>query len=37
MLGQVPLHTLRANIDYALGEAHTILGRVGVKVWVYTG
>jgi small subunit ribosomal protein S3 len=37
MLGQVPLHTLRANIDYALGEAHTIMGRVGVKVWVYTG
>jgi ribosomal protein S3 len=33
----VPLHTLRANIDYALGEAHTIMGRVGVKVWVYTG
>ena len=37
MLGQVPLHTLRANIDYALAEAHTIMGRVGVKVWVYTG
>ena len=37
MLGQVPLHTLRADIDYALSEAHTIMGRVGVKVWVYTG
>ncbi len=37
MLGQVPLHTLRANIDYALAEAHTSMGRVGVKVWVYTG
>ena len=37
MLGQVPLHTLRANIDYSLAEAHTIMGRVGVKVWVYTG
>lgn len=37
MLGQVPLHTLRADIDYALAEAHTIMGRVGVKVWVYTG
>ena len=37
MLGRVPLHTLRANIDYALAEAHTIMGRVGVKVWVYTG
>ena len=37
MMGQVPLHTLRADIDYALAEAHTIMGRVGVKVWVYTG
>lgn len=37
MLGQVPLHTLRADIDYSLAEAHTIMGRVGVKVWVYTG
>ncbi len=37
MLGQVPLHTLRADIDYALAEAHTVMGRVGVKVWVYTG
>jgi small subunit ribosomal protein S3 len=37
MLGQVPLHTLRADIDYSLAEAHTIMGRVGVKVWVYKG
>ena len=37
MLGQVPLHTLRADIDYALAEAHTIMGRVGVKVWIYSG
>ena len=37
MMGQVPLHTLRADIDYALAEAHTIMGRVGVKVWVYHG
>ena len=37
MMGQVPLHTLRADIDYALGEAHTAMGRVGVKVWIYHG
>ncbi|PKB78465.1 MAG: 30S ribosomal protein S3 [SAR202 cluster bacterium Io17-Chloro-G9] len=37
MLGQVPLHTLRADIDYALAEAHTAMGRVGCKVWVYRG
>jgi len=37
MLGRVPLHTLRANIDFAVGDAHTIMGRVGVKVWIYTG
>lgn len=35
--GRVPLHTLRADIDYALAEAHTTLGRTGVKVWVYKG
>jgi len=35
--GRVPLHTLRADIDYAQGEAHTTLGRVGVKVWIYKG
>ena len=37
MLGQVPLHTLRADIDYSLAEAHTAMGRVGCKVWVYNG
>ncbi len=37
MMGQVPLHTLRADIDYALAEAHTAMGRIGIKVWVYKG
>jgi small subunit ribosomal protein S3 len=31
------LHTLRADIDYALAEAHTSMGRVGIKVWIYKG
>ncbi len=35
--GQVPLQTLRANIDYALDEAHTTYGHIGVKVWIYKG
>ena len=35
--GRVPLHTLRADIDYALAEALTGFGRIGVKVWVYRG
>ncbi|MBI4307758.1 MAG: 30S ribosomal protein S3 [Chloroflexi bacterium] len=35
--GQVPLHTLRANIDFNIAEAHTTLGRIGVKVWIYLG
>jgi small subunit ribosomal protein S3 len=35
--GRVPLHTLRANIDYGFAEAHTTFGRIGVKVWVYRG
>jgi small subunit ribosomal protein S3 len=35
--GQVPLHTLRADIDYGFAEAHTTLGRIGVKVWIYKG
>ena len=35
--GRVPLHTLRANIDYGLHEAHTTFGRIGVKVWIYKG
>jgi len=35
--GKIPLHTLRADIDYALAEAHTIYGIIGVKVWIYKG
>ncbi|MGO3892502.1 MAG: 30S ribosomal protein S3 [Paenalcaligenes sp.] len=35
--GRVPLHTLRANIDYATAEAHTTYGIIGIKVWVYKG
>jgi len=35
--GQVPLHTLRADIDYGFTEAHTTMGRIGVKVWLYKG
>lgn len=35
--GRVPLHTLRANIDYGLAEAHTTYGVIGVKVWIYKG
>ncbi len=35
--GRVPLHTLRADIDYATAEALTTFGRIGVKVWVYRG
>ena len=35
--GRVPLHTLRADIDYAHDEALTTFGRIGVKVWIYKG
>lgn len=35
--GRTPLHTLRADIDYALSEAHTTYGRMGVKVWICRG
>jgi small subunit ribosomal protein S3 len=35
--GRVPLHTLRANIDFGFYEARTTFGRIGVKVWIYTG
>ena len=35
--GRTPLHTLRADIDYALAEAHTTYGRLGVKVWICKG
>ncbi len=35
--GRVPLHTLRADVDYGFTEARTTLGRIGVKVWIYRG
>lgn len=35
--GRVPLHTLRADIDYGFTEAATMLGRIGIKVWIYKG
>ena len=35
--GRVPLHTLRADIDYGLAEAHTTYGVIGVKVWIFKG
>jgi small subunit ribosomal protein S3 len=35
--GQMPLHTLRADIDYGFSEARTTFGRIGVKVWIYRG
>lgn len=37
MEGRVPLHTLRADIDYGLAEANTTMGQIGVKVWIYRG
>jgi small subunit ribosomal protein S3 len=36
-LGSIPLHTLRANVDYSLVEAHTTYGVIGVKVWICKG
>ena len=35
--GRVPLHTLRADIDYGFAEAHTTMGQIGVKTWIYRG
>ena len=35
--GRVPLHTLRANIDFGFAEANTTFGKIGVKVWIYLG
>jgi small subunit ribosomal protein S3 len=35
--GRTPLHTLRADIDYAIAEAHTSFGRIGIKVWICRG
>jgi small subunit ribosomal protein S3 len=37
MNGRVPLHTLRADIDFSITEAHTAMGLIGVKVWIYNG
>ena len=35
--GQLPLHTLRADVDYGMAEANTTFGMIGVKVWIYRG
>jgi small subunit ribosomal protein S3 len=35
--GRVPLHTLRANIDYGFAEANTVYGKLGVKCWICKG
>ncbi len=35
--GRVPLHTLRAHIDYGFAEAHTTMGQIGIKTWIYKG
>lgn len=35
--GRVPLHTMRADIDYALSEAQTVYGKIGIKVWIFKG
>ena len=35
--GRIPLHTLRADIDFGIAEAHTTFGRIGVKCWIYKG
>lgn len=35
--GRIPLHTLRADIDYAVSEADTIYGKIGIKVWIFKG
>ena len=37
VLGSVPLHTIRADIDYAFAPAQTAAGVIGVKVWIYKG
>ena len=35
--GKIPLHTFRADIDYASVPAHTTYGKIGIKVWIYKG
>ena len=37
MLGRVPLHTIRADVDFAIAEGHTVMGRIGVKGGIYKG
>ncbi|MFN3974988.1 MAG: 30S ribosomal protein S3 [Dehalococcoidia bacterium] len=37
MMGRLPLHTIRADVDFAVAEALTVMGRIGVKVWIYRG
>ena len=35
--GRIPLHTLRADVDYAISEAQTVYGKIGIKVWIFKG
>jgi small subunit ribosomal protein S3 len=35
--GRIPLHTLRADIDFAISEAQTVYGKIGIKVWIFKG
>ena len=35
--GRIPLHTIRADIDYAFSESNTIYGKIGIKVWIFKG
>ncbi len=35
--GRIPLQTLRADVDYGLAEAHTMMGLIGIKVWIFRG
>ena len=35
--GRIPLHTLRADIDYAISESQTVYGKIGIKVWIFKG
>ena len=35
--GRIPLHTLRADIDYAISESETVYGKIGIKVWIFKG
>ena len=36
-MGRIPLHTFRADVDYALTEALTVYGKIGIKVWIFKG